>query len=272
MLIIWLQYIFVFAQSENPVIDHQTNTISHIPMTIDRPDQTESPYVIPHKFTQIEIGVDYQWDHYTSDHIAYTYRSANFPNLLLRYGIAKGIELRLEANYGIDRLKSELKNQEIKINGMHPVGVGAKIKLLAQKGLWPSISLLLKIHTPLHSRKDSKSNIRYSPEITGAFSYAFSEKVVLDGSVGASIDQYTGKLYTNYSLSQAWNFSGKLSLFVEMYGSKSIKAFAQYGADAGLLYLLSPHLQVDIFTGKSFSYQAIDQLIGVGFGLRIPDK
>jgi hypothetical protein len=150
--------------------------------------------------------------------------------------------------------------------------VGTKIKLCEQKGLRPTLAMLVKVYTPFHSRRAQQLTAKYTAGLTGAFSYTISEKLVLDGSAGACLDQYTGRLASRYSLSQAINLTDKICVFGEVFGSKSADELAQYSADTGLLYLFSQNLQVDIYAGKSISYRAIDLFIGAGIGLRIPTR
>src|SRR5688500_15996917 len=105
LLILVCRCIFVQAGLEVMAVSDTTRKKHkhHIPiLTVDRPDQTDSPYVIPVGFFQVETGMQYVWDKYTSDGISYSYKSFTYPNLLLRYGIVKRVELRLEENFSRD--------------------------------------------------------------------------------------------------------------------------------------------------------------------------
>ncbi len=77
---------------------------------------------------------------------------------------------------------------------------------------------------------------------------------------------------THYSLSLAIGLTEKLSMFVEIFETKLAHQSAQFGMDTGLLYMILPHMQLDVFVSKSISYQAVDLFVGSGVGIRFPQK
>ncbi|QHT66882.1 transporter [Rhodocytophaga rosea] len=254
------------AQADSTHVRHK-NLIPTL--TIDRPDQTDSPYVIPVGFFQIETGIQHHWDRYQEDSLQYSYRSITYPNLLLRYGLMKGVEIRLEENYGVERVKPQDRTQD-KTTGLYPALLAAKIKLFDQKGLRPNIAVLVKVFTPFHTRKELDLTHKFTPGLVGAFSHSISDRFVLDGSIGAYIDQTTGDIVSHYSLSQAVGFTEKLSMFAEVFCINIPGEPSQYAADTGLLYMLRPNLQLDVYVSKSISYHAIDIYAGAGIGIRFP--
>src|SRR5437762_9327506 len=58
------------------------------PIELDRPDQTETPAIVPVKYFQMENGFAYLYNNEQSR--AYTY-----PSTLMKYGIAKFLDLRV---------------------------------------------------------------------------------------------------------------------------------------------------------------------------------
>ena len=57
----------------------------------DRPDQTESTYIVPNNSLQIELGLEN--DNFDKQKILY------LPTALFRYGISKYVELRLAEQF-----------------------------------------------------------------------------------------------------------------------------------------------------------------------------
>ncbi|MDO1449503.1 transporter [Rhodocytophaga aerolata] len=272
LIILICHGIYVQAGLEVIAVSDTTKKLHHLPaLTIDRPDQTDSPYVVPAGSFQVEIGIQHVWDKYREDGVKYTYRSFTYPNMLLRYGIFKRLEVRLEQNYSVDKINSQplLDKESIK-TGWHPTLLATKILLFEQKGWRPNFALLAKLATPYHSRKNLALPYKFAPGLVGAFSHAISDRFVLDGSAGGMLDQATGKININYSLSQAISLTKKLSIFVEVFCYKPAGEQVQYATDVGLLYVAFPHLQLDIFASKSLSYQAADVFAGVGIGIRLP--
>src|SRR5688572_2480663 len=95
----------IWAQEKSQtdsVFVHHKNLIPTL--TIDRPDQTDSPYIIPVGFFQVVTGIQHHWDKYQADSLTYSYRLFTYPNLLLRYGLMKNVEIRLEENFGVERI------------------------------------------------------------------------------------------------------------------------------------------------------------------------
>ena len=59
------------------------------PINTDRPDQNEGTYVLPKGTFQIEGGLQYSEGEFA-------------PSLMLRYGLLKGTEIRLDTDFGKD--------------------------------------------------------------------------------------------------------------------------------------------------------------------------
>src|SRR3954452_16119869 len=58
------------------------------PIKLDRPDETETPAIVPVKYFQMENGFAYLYNNKQSKACAY-------PSTLMKYGIAKFIDLRV---------------------------------------------------------------------------------------------------------------------------------------------------------------------------------
>jgi len=62
----------------------------------DRPDQTESPDILNKNNFQIESGLFYEKDNSES---GAKIENFNLPEILMRYGLSRIIEIRLSVNY-----------------------------------------------------------------------------------------------------------------------------------------------------------------------------
>lgn len=267
---ILLFYTFTRAQDKFATDSSHSHHKNLLPtLAIDRPDQTDSPYVIPLGFFQVETGIQQHWDSFREDTLHYSFRSITYPNLLIRYGILKGVEIRLEGNYGVERLKAE-NTTEDRSTGLYPALVAAKIKLFDQKGVRPNIAVLVKLFTPFHTRRQLDLPHKFTPGLVAAFSHSISDRFVLDGSAGAYIDQITGNLVSHYSLSQAVGFTEKISMFGEIFSIHTPGQPSQYATDVGVLYMFRPNIQFDIYASKALSYHAMDLYVGAGVGFRLP--
>ena len=91
----------------------------------DRPDQTESSLTVPQGSLQIESGVLYGTakDGFNSEELLLA------PTVLWRYGISKGIELRLLTEFAsvTDKLTDD------KFSGINDLQLGTKIQILKKE-------------------------------------------------------------------------------------------------------------------------------------------
>ena len=91
-----------------------------VQLDTDRPDHTESPHAIPKNALQIETGIQLgvQEDDMNST------QQILLPTTLFRFGIAKGLELRLEHTY------ESIKVDQKRMSGFNDLAIGAKVNLL----------------------------------------------------------------------------------------------------------------------------------------------
>src|SRR5690349_799760 len=69
---------------------------SHLaPIATDRPDQTESPYLVPVGYFQIETGFMAEAGH----HEGQPQKNVTYHSSLLKYGLSTNFELRLITEY-----------------------------------------------------------------------------------------------------------------------------------------------------------------------------
>ena len=123
----------------------------------DRPDQSEGTYVLPERVFQIESGL--------------TYSKGNLvPNVMLRYGLGKSTEIRIETDFGKDIWSTEfndftisMKHRLLKTEKFTLIGVG-------------------------YFAYDNMEGDRYNGDILLAADYDFSERWSLVGNVSSSDD------------------------------------------------------------------------------------
>ena len=85
----------------------------------DRPDHTEGTSAVPQGALQIESGIQLAYRH--EDQLSQ--RQIMLPATLFRYGIAKGIELRLDHSF--ENIKDENRSK----TGFGDLSLGSKINL-----------------------------------------------------------------------------------------------------------------------------------------------
>src|SRR5215212_10722 len=103
-------------------------------METDRPDQTESPFTVKHKYFQVEVGVVVIKDQGLS--------AFALPTVLWKYGICRNFELRLITELNIIETPLLVPEGNDFITGLTPVQIGGKLKMFEEKGFLPKTSLL----------------------------------------------------------------------------------------------------------------------------------
>ncbi|HEX2609115.1 MAG TPA: transporter, partial [Flavisolibacter sp.] len=113
----------------------------------DRPDQTESPYVVPKKWLQFESGFNYEKD-------KEGYNTFVHPTLLSKLGLSSRFELRLITEVLTVQSPPIIPFGTVSQTGLLPVQLGGKIALFEEKGARPKTSLIF--HTTIPKIASSK--------------------------------------------------------------------------------------------------------------------
>jgi hypothetical protein len=104
-------------------------------LVTDRPDQTESPMLVPRKALQVETGFILEKDRISNDQTNLFYNST-----LLRYGINANLELRFVSEYLSRSIRTNGTAEQH--HGFGPIALGMKLKLADEKGFWPQAGLI----------------------------------------------------------------------------------------------------------------------------------
>lgn len=222
-------------------------------ISTDRPDQTESSTLMSVKNIQIETGVIL----------------ANTPNLkanllpttLFRYGLNKGLELRLLVNY------SALKEAStgFKVNGFNDLEIGAKIQLKEKKESATEIAFLTHVSIPTAKASLTAQNIGTLNRVL--VSHSLSEKSAIAYNIG-----YTYFGYGNgdgiYTLSFSTKLSNKAFIYIEPYGVYENFSTLTTSFDTGIAYSIKNNVQVDFSYGTGLNHQMNFVSFGVSWNVR----
>jgi hypothetical protein len=207
----------------------------------DRPDFTEATAIVDPKRVQVEMGQTITRDG--------TLRETTVGEVLIRAGLADGIELRVSPN-------SWLRASEggTVTSGLQDANIGFKIRLLegSEDPSWrPELSVIT--HTTVPTGAAAFRAPRLQPEIKLLAAWPLSERVALSSNVNVSRPVDGGRAFTEYagSLSLGVAMNDRVAGYIEGFG------FApQDGSDTvnrylngGFTYLLSPDVQFDIRAG-----------------------
>lgn len=225
----------------------------------DRPNVVESPLVVEVGTLQAEGG------------LAMT-RSADVDvfaaPLLVRYGIARDWEVRLETPGLATRTDPADVLDE---TGLGDVALGAKWHLRDADDRGPGFAVLLHADLPTGSGDFKGSGIR--PSLRGTGDWSLTELFTVGGLVGVRFDELDDRRFTSAilagTLGQQWEpeFATLVEVaFVQM-------ASEEYGGNVGLLnfggvFVAREWLQFDALLGLPLTDEAPDVLFTVGLSYR----
>src|SRR5215213_2699163 len=136
----------------------------------DRPGESQTPEILTKKWFQAEIGLQFENDEL---------KSISHPDLLLKYGLSKRIELRLITEVITEETLAVIPSGNNFVSGVLPIRLGTKIALWDEKGGLPKTSLL--IHTSIPKFASEKFRQRkWVPDFRLAMLNSLSDKVDLN--------------------------------------------------------------------------------------------
>ena len=225
------------------------------PIQADRPDQTETPAIVPKGMFQVETGFTFQ----KNDAIS---KSFSLPSTLWKYGVNENFELRLITEF----LSEEINNE--KISGLAPIYVGFKVKLAEEKGIIPKTSFIAHIVLPNAASTRYKTDY-FAPEFRFAMQHTLSEKFSLSYNLGSEWDGFSAEPTFLYTLTTGYAINSKIGSYIEVYGFAPQNDKANHNLDGGITYLINNNFMVDLSSSFGITDNAPDHYIAFGFSFRI---
>ncbi len=209
----------------------------------DRPDQTESSSTVKKGSLQIEMGIllGFTEDDYSSE------RQLLSPTTLFRYGILRGIELRVLSQ--LESLKDQ--NSSVNFSGISDLEIGTKIQLFKREHVNTEIAFLS--HTILPTGSKDLTNDKWSTINKLSISHVLSDTMGLGYNVG--YDYFgVGKGNLTYSMALGMSITDHFGFYVEPYGE--LIDFESYKAnfDSGITYLINDNFQLDFSFGTGINH------------------
>jgi hypothetical protein len=222
----------------------------------DRPDQTEASSTIPKGSLQIESGVLMGF----TESKSVTERQILAPTTLFRYGLTKGIEIRMLNQF--ESIKYQSTNKEI--SGISDIEIGTKIQLLRRENVNTEIAFVTHLVVPTGT--DGLSNEEYGTINKLAISHSLTQSIGLGYNVGYN---YFGNGDGNltYSLSLAISVSDKVGFYLEPFGELTDLTDYNSNFDAGFIFLVKDNFQLDFSFGTGLNNPM--NYISMGFSWNI---
>lgn len=230
----------------------------------DRPDQTESPYVVPKNYLQAEHGFGMDWGEILDSDfpVAETeFHIYKIGSTLLRYGINQTFEVRCEINPLISNTVNDT------IAGITPVGIGLKAKLIEGDGLKPQVALLTTLYPAFLSTETLRPEMPVL-SLRLAADHGITEWMGVSYNLGIEMTGLDYPVFI-YTLSTGFAINEKIGCFAEIFGNfpfqnASSDIDGNMFVDGGLTYKIKPTIQADISGGIILHADNKNYFTGIG--------
>jgi hypothetical protein len=251
-----LLLLFVFAG----VLDANCQQEAHFePLSIDRPDVSNLPTtVLPRQF-QFELGTEWATGSLSKEFY--------MPNVVMRTGLSKKVELRLGFNQlFLDSLNTGLNDDALFFS------VGAKYRFVEEDGLRPSIAIQPEFVLPfgdgayIHHDYPNYALADYS--VIFLFNNTLHKQVFINYNAGVF---WSRKGRVDYLLSASASFlhTHRLGYYLEGYTLIEEKQELPLSFNGGLMFLFMPRIQFDAYAGNRGVDGERFWFWGAGIGFRI---
>jgi hypothetical protein len=239
------------------------------PLESDRPDFTDSSTTVGYQKFQIESG-------YTFTHAIAgdpTHDAHDLPELLVRYGVAERLELRVAWDEGMvfERYVDRTSGRVVTNNGSTDVDFGFKYAISKQDKWRPQSAVVVEISAPVGATSQSSQEV--DAFVNYLYSWELTKKLSLNCSTGNLWTTESGDHFSRFSQSASveYELTEKLHVFNEWFAffrCDSSDNRPQHYYDAGLIYLVTPNFQLDWRAGLGLNDAADGFFTGCGLTIR----
>jgi hypothetical protein len=224
------------------------------PIQLDRPDQTECPFITPKGYIQIENG--FSVENVEADHVNYTY-----PSSLWKYGVNEKLELRL-----VTELVSEKTMDKI-TTGIMPITLGFKVALLEERGILPKMSFIGHFTAAQIGSEPFRANYA-APAFRFTMQHSISKRITIAYNLGTEWNGEAAEPTYIYTLTTGIGLSDKIGFYAEAYGFIPSHSQADHRCDAGFTYLITDNFITDLSGGFGLSPNSPKNYLAFGLSYR----
>lgn len=226
------------------------------PIQLDRPDQTETPAIVPAGYIQAENG--FLMENISKDQQGYTY-----PSCLWKYGINERVELRVITELATFKEKVNDKT----VSGLMPITVGFKANICQEKGIIPHTSFIGHLTTANIGSEELRTTYA-APSFRFLMAHNVTDRFSISYNLGAEWDGESAEETYLYTFATGFSLTEKLGMYAELYGFAPRASKAWHGFDGGFTYLVNNDIMIDLSGGFGVTENAPDNYIAFGFSYR----
>ena len=228
------------------------------PIQLDRPDQTECPFIVPKNYIQCEAG-------FGLERTTGSVTTATLPTALWKYGVNEKFELRFITEV------TRVASGGITTLGLAPITVGFKSSLFEESGIIPKTSFIGHITTSNLGSKDFQTTY-IAPSFRFVMLHNLAHDISLSYNLGAEWDGFRKTPDWIYTIAPGINVGENGYAYVEAYGSVRRGSSPQHSLAGGVAYYLTDDWKIDFSGSYGLTEAATDHYIAIGFSFRTPTK
>jgi Putative MetA-pathway of phenol degradation len=232
----------------------------------DRPGKTNSPFTVPKKWLQVEVGASREREIIYPNPNFYKEILFKHPTLLTRYGVSNRFEIRMITE--AFTLKEKAVNYNNTTTALNGFQLGGKFNFLKQKGLIPNTSLIA--HYVFAGKRTKYLNW---DTIAGAnFRFAMQHKIadnfLLGYNVGMEWQRFGLAPAYIYTFSPRYNIDEKWMVYAEVFGYIKKRQLSEHTIAGGFAYLINDNFKIDASAGFGINKNAPDNFLSIGASFR----
>jgi Putative MetA-pathway of phenol degradation len=189
------------------------------PIQLDRPDQTECPFIVLKNYIQVEHGFSFENIHAEA-------KSYSYPSTLWKFGLNEHFEFRLLTEFVTAKENNETTT------GLSPIPIGFKTNICKEKGWIPTTSFIGHLNTFTWGSKPFHTSY-IAPSFRFTMQHTLSSKVSLAYNLGAEWNGETPDQTYIYTLTTGISLNEKLGAYLELYGFVPVHENVDHRFDGG---------------------------------------
>lgn len=246
-----MKYFFLIV-----IIFMVTVSTSYAQIITDRPDQTESSSSIDKGSLQIESGIMLT---FTEDKFS-SQRQLLAPTTLFRYGISKGIEIRILSQFESIKDQNSLQT----ISGISDLEVGTKLQIYKKETTNTEVAFLSHLILPTGSK--GLTNDKFGTINKLSIAHKISDVMSIGYNFGYDYFGFD-KGNLTYSVALGISVTDTFGVYIETYGSLNEFKTYESNFDAGITYLVNDNCQLDFSFGTGINNTM--NYLSLGFSFNI---
>jgi len=234
-------------------------------ISADRPGQAFSPNTVGNLVFQTQTGIDGGgYKDKEVDYQAQEKGSFFIPNTFLRFGLTEHFEINSAWAYSLN--KDRVGDTSSTYNGLALATIGARFNIYEGEGKIPAVGMLLTFKLPILSPAYSIDNV--APVVVLMAGNKINDKLSILLNFGIDFNGNDSQPNWAYVANLSYSISPKVGTFIENYGYFNNIDYWNYW-DAGFSYLVNNNMQLDIYGGAGYNFNALDYFASIGFSWRL---